>query len=86
MTKRVAVQTLLWSLEFVIKIIIEHDTITELFKGCFEISISVIVKHVQSIGIIRAFCLPGGQKKLLGCGLLGGISTQADTIKLFTIL
>ena len=59
-TKRVAVQTLLWSLEFVIKIIIEHDTITELFKGCFEISISVIVKHVQSIGIIRAFCLPGG--------------------------
>ena len=53
---------------------------------CFEIDISVIVKHVQSIGIIRAFCLPGGQKKLLGCGLLGGISTQADTIKLFTIL
>ena len=59
--------------------------------GSFEISINVIVnKHVQSIGIIRAFCLPGGtrqdiqwlgrQKKLLGCGLLVGISTQADTI------
>ena len=47
---------------------------------CFEIDISVIVKHVQSIGIIRAFCLPGGQKKLLGCGLLGGISTQVDTM------
>ena len=56
--------------------------------GCFEITVSVIVKHVQSIRIIRAVCLPGGtcydfqclggQKKLLGCGLLGGISTQAD--------
>ena len=43
---------------------------------------------MQRIGIIRAFCLPGGlvkisvpggQKKLLGC-LLGGISTQADTM------
>ena len=31
-----------------------------MFVGCFEISISVIVKHVQSIGIIRAFCLLGG--------------------------
>ena len=59
--------------------------------GSFEISINVIVnKHVQSIRIIRAFCLPGGtcqdiqwlggQKKLLGCGLLVGISTQADAI------
>ena len=28
--------------------------------GCFEISISVVVKHIQNIGIIRAFCLPGG--------------------------
>ena len=26
----------------------------------FEISISVVVKHLQSIGIIRVFCLPGG--------------------------
>ena len=26
--------------------------------GCFEIGISVIVEHAQSIGIIRAFCLP----------------------------
>ena len=56
-----------------------------MFVGCFEISTSVIVEHVQSIGIIRGFCLLGGnliawgQKKLLGCGLLGGISTQADT-------
>ena len=65
-----------------------------MFVGCFEISVSVIVKHVQSIGIIRAFCLPGGivkilsawgggQKKLLGSGLVGGeggVSTQANTI------
>ena len=81
--KQFAVQTLLWLLEFVIQIILQHDTITEVTcVGCFEIGISVAVKHVQSIGIIRAFCLPwgtcydfkclGGQKKLLGCGLLGG--------------
>ena len=58
--------------------------------GYFEIGISVIVEHTQSIGIIRAFCLPvetcsdfkylGGQKKLLGCGLLGEIITQGDTV------
>ena len=45
-----------------------------MFVACSEISISVIVKHVQHIGIIRVFCLPGvgwgGAKKLLGCGLL----------------
>ena len=49
-----------------------------MFVACSEISISVIVKHVQHIGIIRFFCLPGvgwgggegGAKKLLGCGLL----------------
>ena len=61
--------------------------------SCFEIGINVIVKHVKSIGIIRNFCLPGGtcqdfeclggQKKLLGCGLLGGISTQTDTMPWF---
>ena len=63
-----------------------------MFAGCFQISISAIVnKHVQNIGIIRVFCLPrwrhlllfsvpGGQKNLLGCGLLGGSSTQADTM------
>ena len=27
---------------------------------CISLSISVIVKHVQHIGIIGAFCLPGG--------------------------
>ena len=30
-----------------------------MFVGCSEISISDIVKHVQHIGIIRAFCVPG---------------------------
>ena len=30
-----------------------------MFVGCSEIIISVIVKHGQHIGIIRAFCLPG---------------------------
>ena len=31
-----------------------------MFVGCSDISISFIVKHVQQIKIIRAFCLPGG--------------------------
>ena len=30
-----------------------------MFVGCFEISTSVIVKHIQNIETIRAFCLPG---------------------------
>ena len=51
-----------------------------MFVGCSEISISVIVKHVDHIRSIRAFGLPGGQKKLLGCGLLRGISIQAGTM------
>ena len=38
--------------------------------GCSEISISVIVKHVQHIGIIRVFCLDWGN--LLGFLVLGG--------------
>ena len=32
----------------------------DVFVGCSEISISVIVKQLQPVGIIRAFCLPGG--------------------------
>ena len=66
-----------------------------MFVGCSEISTSVIVKHKQHMEIIRAFCLPGGRgggedllsfsvpegtEKLLGRGLLGRISTQADTM------
>ena len=31
-----------------------------MFVGCSEICNSVIVKHVQHVGIIRAFCLPRG--------------------------
>ena len=27
--------------------------------GCPEISINVTVKHMQHVGIIKAFCLPG---------------------------
>ena len=53
--------------------------------------LSVVVKHVQYIKIIRVFSLSGGgpckvfqcqlgQKKLLGFGLLGGISTQSDAM------
>ena len=30
-----------------------------MFRSCSEIDVSVIVKHEQHIGIIRAFCLPG---------------------------
>ena len=30
-----------------------------MFPGGSEIIISVIVKHVQHVGIIRVFCLPG---------------------------
>ena len=37
-----------------------HHHRNNMCVGCFEISISVVVKHVQCIGIIRAFCLPGG--------------------------
>ena len=37
-----------------------------MFLGCCEVSISVIAKHMQNIGIIRAFCLPeGGLVKFL---------------------
>ena len=61
-----------------------------MFVGCYEISISIIIKQMQNVGIITAFCLfwgdfssfavPGGERKLLGSGLLGGISTQANTM------
>ena len=30
-----------------------------MFVGFSEISVSIAVKHVQNIGIIRTFCLPG---------------------------
>ena len=60
-----------------------------MFVGCSEISLSVIVKHIQPIGINIPFCLPrwtcyvfyylGDRKKLLGCSLLVGITTQTET-------
>ena len=47
-----------------------------MFPSCSEITTSVIVKHVEHVGIIRAFCLhamdvlsfsvPGGTEKIVG--------------------
>ena len=61
-----------------------------MFVGCSEINKSVIVRHEQHIGIIRACCVPGatyyvfqylgGQKKLLSQVLLGGSGIQAGTM------
>ena len=51
-----------------------------MFVGCSEIRIHVIVKHVRHAGITWAFYLGGTTEKILGCGLLGVISTQADTV------
>ena len=59
--------------------------------GCSEISVSVIVKHVQH-RIVRASCLPGGTYQVFQClggqkkycfvvCLLDGISTHADTME-----
>ena len=53
-----------------------------MFVGCSEIRIHVIVKHVRHAGITWAFYLGGATEKILGCGLLGVISTQADTVEL----
>ena len=55
-----------------------------MFVGYFEISTNVIVKHVQSIGIIRAFCLPGGTEEISGLWFARErgrvVSTQVDTM------
>ena len=65
-----------------------------MFAGRYEISINVIAKHKKNVAIIWRFSLPGwglsifsvfggrgvGEEKLLVFGLLGGISTQADTV------
>ena len=40
--------------------------------GYSKIGTSVIVEHVQHAGIVRAFSVPGGQIKLLGCGFTKG--------------
>ena len=44
-----------------------------MFVGCFEISTSVIVEHVQSIGIIRGFCLLGGTLSAWGAEEIDGL-------------
>ena len=60
--------------------------------GISVIGISVIVKHVQQVRIIRAFCLlgvdllsfsvPRWTEKIAGLGFARGeSSTQADTMK-----
>ena len=41
-----------------------------MFVGCSKISISGIVKHVQHFGMVRAFCMPGGD--LLSFSVPGG--------------
>ena len=53
-----------------------------MFVGRSEISISVIFKHNQNIGIARTFCpWGGGGGGVINLGFgRGEISTQADTI------
>ena len=61
-----------------------------MFVGCSEISVSVIVKHVQHIGIVRAFFLPGenlisfsvpeGTEKIAGLWLAKGESVPILTL------
>ena len=55
-----------------------------MFPGGSEIIISVIVKHVQHVGIIRVFCLPGvtyynfqylGDRKIAGLWFTRGDQT-----------
>ena len=54
-----------------------------MFVGCPEISISVSAKHVQHIGIIRAFHLPGGGLLLFQClGELLSSSVSGGTEKI----
>ena len=55
-----------------------------MFIGCSETNISGIVKHVQHIEIIRAFCLSWGGLVAWGTEeLASGISTPADTMMFF---
>ena len=46
--------------KLVLLIRVSPSHMQDMFAGCSKISISVIVEHVQNIGIITAFCLPGG--------------------------
>ena len=43
-----------------------------MFSDSSEISICVIVKHVQHTGIIKAFCLLGGGGGMLNLSVPGG--------------
>ena len=44
---------------------------------CYKLELSALFVCVG--GLTKIFNAWGGQKELLGYGLLGGISTQADT-------
>ena len=56
--------------------------------GCFEISIFVIVKHVQHVGIFMDFCLLGKTfrvekfwgEKIVGFWLAMGVSVSRITL------
>ena len=61
-----------------------------MFVGCSEISIYVIVKHLKYVGIawgrlVKFFSAWGEEKKLLGCSLVGGFSSEAGTMPNVTI-
>ena len=59
-----------------------------MFAGCSEISINVIVKHAQHVGIISACSLPWadlvgfsvshGTEKIYGLWFARNVSTQAN--------
>ena len=61
-----------------------------MFLGCSEISINVIAKHVQHVGIILAYSLPWadllsfsapeGTEKIAGLWFAMNISTRDDTM------
>lgn len=57
-----------------------------MFFDCSEVIISVVVKHLQLLGLficladLLSFPVPGEQKKLQDSGLPGGIGTHADPV------
>ena len=56
--------------------------------GCFEISIFVIVKHVQHVGIIMNFCLLGRTfwvEKFLGEKIVGFWFAMGVSVSMITL-
>ena len=66
-----------------IQIILEYNTIAEV--TCVWAALKLVLELsglfvcLGEEGLLR-ISVSRGQKKLLGCGLLGGISAQADTL------